>query len=103
MKVAVIYGNGGPEVLRYEQVPDPGWPNSCVVVDAEAIRSEGGDLHARASVLPPAVPTHLRLRKCRAIGEVAAGVEERAVDDRVVALNAADRAARRAVLPPSPG
>jgi hypothetical protein len=26
MKAAVIYGNGGPDVLRYEDVPDPERP-----------------------------------------------------------------------------
>ena len=27
MKAAVIYENGGPEVLCYEEVPDPGCPD----------------------------------------------------------------------------
>jgi hypothetical protein len=33
MKAAVIYGNGGPDVLRYEDVPDPECPKGCVVID----------------------------------------------------------------------
>ena len=56
MKAAVIYENGGPEVLRCEEVPEPACPDGCVVVDAEAISLEGGDLLARASVPPAAVP-----------------------------------------------
>ncbi len=43
MKAAVIYENGGPDVLRYEDVPDPVCPDGCVVVDVEAISIEGGD------------------------------------------------------------
>jgi NADPH2:quinone reductase len=49
MKAAVIHETGGPEVLRYEDLPDPECPDGCVVVDAEAISIEGGDLLARAS------------------------------------------------------
>jgi NADPH:quinone reductase-like Zn-dependent oxidoreductase len=37
MKTAVIYETGGPQVLRYEEMPDPDCPDGCVVVDAEAI------------------------------------------------------------------
>ena len=56
MKAAVIYETGGPRVLRYEEVPDPECPDGCVVVDAEAISIEGGDLLARAAGELPAVP-----------------------------------------------
>ena len=56
MKAAVIYENGDPGVLRYEDVPDPECTPGCVVVDTEAISFEGGDLLARAVVPPPAVP-----------------------------------------------
>ena len=44
MKAAVIYENGGPDVLRYEDVPDPECPDGCVLIDVEAISIEGGDL-----------------------------------------------------------
>ncbi|HMJ73999.1 MAG TPA: zinc-binding dehydrogenase [Solirubrobacterales bacterium] len=98
MKAAVIYENGAPEVLRYEEVPDPECPDGCVVVDAEAISIEGGDLLARAASPPPAVPWIVGYLSAGTVSEVAADVEERAVGDRVVALNAAgSHAARRAV------
>jgi NADPH2:quinone reductase len=98
MKAAVIYENGPPEVLRYEEVPDPGCPAGCVVVDAEAISIEGGDLLARAGGDLPAVPHVVGYLSAGTISEVAAGVEGRAVGDRVVALNAAgSHAAKRAV------
>jgi NADPH2:quinone reductase len=98
MKAAVIYENGGPEVLRYEEVPDPDCPDGCVVVDAEAISVEGGDLLARAAGDLPAAPHIAGYLSAGTVSEVAAGVEGRAVGDRVVALNAAgSHAARRAV------
>src|ERR671937_477035 len=56
MKAAVIYENGGPDVLRYEDVPDPECPDGCVLVEVEAISIEGGDLLARAGSPPPSVP-----------------------------------------------
>jgi len=98
MKAAVIYENGGPEVLRYEEVADPECPAGCVVVDAEAISIEGGDLLARVAGELPSVPHIVGYLSAGTVSEVAAGVEGRAVGDRVVALNAAgSHAARRAV------
>lgn len=98
MKAAVIYENGGPGVLRHQDVADPGCPDGCVVVDAEAISIEGGDLLARAAGQLPAVPHIVGYLSAGTVTEVAADVEDRAVGDRVVALNAAgSHAARRAV------
>jgi NADPH:quinone reductase len=98
MKAAVIYENGGPEVFRYEDVPDPACPDGCVIVDAEAISIEGGDLLARAAGELPSTPHIVGYLSAGAVSEVAAGVEGRAVGDRVVALNAAgSHAAKRAV------
>ncbi|MDX6608585.1 MAG: NADPH:quinone reductase [Solirubrobacterales bacterium] len=98
MKAAVIYENGGPDVLRYEDVPDPECPAGCVVVDAEAISVEGGDLLARAAGQLPVVPHIVGYLSAGTVSEVAADVDGRAIGDRVVALNAAgSHAARRAV------
>jgi len=98
MKAAVIYENGGPEVLRYEDVPDPECPAGCLVVDTEAISIEGGDLLARVAGQLPAVPHIVGYLSAGTVSEVAADVDGRAIGDRVVALNAAgSHAARRAV------
>ena len=98
MKAAVIHENGGPEVLRYEEVPDPECPDGCVVIDVEAISIEGGDLLARASSPPPSVQHVVGYLAAGAVVEVGAGVEDLAVGDRVVTLNmAGSHASRRAV------
>jgi NADPH:quinone reductase len=98
MKAAVIYENGGPDVLRYEDVPDPDCPEGCVLIDVEAISIEGGDLLARAGSPPPSVPHIVGYLAAGTIVEVGAGVEDRAVGDRVVTLNlSGSHAARRAV------
>ena len=59
----------GPEALRYEDVPDPECPDGCVVVDAEAISIEGGDLLARAAGELPAAP--------HVVGYLSAGTDQR--------------------------
>ncbi len=43
MKAAVYYQTGGPDVFRYEDVPDPPLGVSEVLVQVEAISIEGGD------------------------------------------------------------
>ena len=94
----MIYENGGPDVLRYEDVPDPECPDGHVVVDVEAISIEGGDLLHRAGAELPSVPHVVGYLAAGTISEVGAGVEERAVGDRVVTLNAAgSHASKRAV------
>jgi NADPH2:quinone reductase len=99
MKAAVIYENGGPEVLRYEEVPDPTCPDGFVVVDAEAISIEGGDLLARAGGELPALPHVVGYLSAGTVSAVAPGVDGRAIGDRVVALNAfGSHAERRAVF-----
>jgi NADPH2:quinone reductase len=99
MKAAVIRENGGPEVLRYEEVPDPECPDGCVIVDAEAISIEGGDLLARSGGDLVAVPHIVGYLSAGTVSEVAAGVEGRSVGDRVVALNAAGSHAAKRVVP----
>ena len=98
MKAAVIHENGPPEVLRYEDVPDPECPEGCLVIDVEAISIEGGDLLHRAGSPPPSVPHIVGYLAAGEVVEIGAGVEDRAVGDRVVTLNmAGSHAARRAV------
>jgi len=99
MKAAVIHENGGPDVLRYEDVPDPECPDGCVLIDVEAISIEGGDLLARAESPPPSVPHIVGYLAAGTVAEVGAGVEDRAVGDRVVTLFGAGSHASRRVVP----
>jgi NADPH:quinone reductase len=98
MKAAAIYENGDPEVLRYEDVPDPECPEGCVLVDVEAISIEGGDLLARAGSPPPSVPHIVGYLAAGTVSAAGAGVDKPAVGERVVTLNATgSHASRRAV------
>jgi NADPH2:quinone reductase len=99
MKAAVVYENGKPDVLRYEDVPDPECPDGCLLVDVEAISIEGGDLLARAGS-PPAKTPHIVGYLCAGtVAEVGAGVEGPAVGDKVVALSADGSHAEKRVVP----
>jgi NADPH:quinone reductase len=98
MKAAVIYENGGPDVLRYEDLPDPECPGGCVSIDVEAISIEGGDVLARVASPPPSVPHVVGYLAAGTVAQVGAGVEDRGVGDRVVTLNmAGSHASKRAV------
>jgi NADPH:quinone reductase len=99
MKAAVIHENGSPDVLLYADVPDPECYDGCVLIDVEAISIEGGDVLARAGSAPPSVPHVVGYLAAGTIVEVGAGVEDRAVGERVVTLNAAGSHASRRVVP----
>jgi NADPH:quinone reductase len=99
MKAAVIYENGTPDVLRYEDVPDPECFDGCVVLDVEAISIEGGDLLARAATPPPASPHVVGYLCAGTVVEVGAGVDGPGVGDPVVSLNAFGSHAEKRVVP----
>src|SRR5919206_4064565 len=102
MKAAVIYENGGPDILRYEDVPDPECPDGFVLVDVEAISIEGGDLLARAGGDLASVPHVVGYLSAGTVAEVGGGVETPAVGDRVVTLSGdGSHASRRAVPAPA--
>jgi NADPH:quinone reductase len=99
MKAAVIYENGAPDVLRHEEVADPECPEGCVLIDVEAISIEGGDLLARASAPPSSVPHVVGYLAAGTVVGVGPGVEDPAVGDRIVTLNAAGSHASKRTVP----
>jgi NADPH2:quinone reductase len=86
MKAAVYYENGGPEVLRYEDVPEPACPPDGVIIDVEVISLEGGDTLHRART-PILTRPHIVGYQCAGtVTRVGASVKNRAVGDRVVTI-----------------
>ncbi len=82
MKAAVYYQTGGPEVFRYEDVPDPACHPGGVIIRVEAIGIQGGDtLHRQGGVM--AGRPHI-------VGYQAAGTI-REVGERVTTLRAGQR------------
>jgi NADPH2:quinone reductase len=86
MKAAVYYRTGPPDVLQYEDVPDPHCAPDGVVVEVEAISIEGGDVGNRARGEMPKVPHVVGYQCAGTVREVGANVADRKVGDRVVAM-----------------
>ncbi len=82
MKAAVYYQTGGPEVFRYEDVPDPVMGPDEVLVRVEAVSIEGGDTLNRLGGAMAAAP-HIVGYQC------AGSVVE--VGDQVVGVTPGDR------------
>ena len=69
VKAAVFYETGGPEVFRYEDVPDPALRPGGLLVEVGAVGVQGGDLlHRQGGVL--ATQPHI-------VGYQAAGIVAR--------------------------
>jgi len=86
MKAAVYYENGGPEVLRYEDVPDPACAPNGIVIDVKAVGIEGGDVGNRARGMLASRPHIVGYNCAGIVREVGAQVKDRRVGDRVTAL-----------------
>jgi NADPH2:quinone reductase len=85
MKAAVYYKTGPPDVLQYEDVPDPTCGPDDVVVEVEAISIEGGDTLNRLGGMMTATPHIVGYQCAGTIREVGDAVTDREVGQRVVA------------------
>lgn len=99
MKAAVYYRNGAPDVLQYEDVPDPVCGPGMVVIQIEAISIEGGDTLNRLGGALTAEPHIVGYQSAGTIIEVGDGVVDRAVGDRVVATFMNGSHAERIAVP----
>jgi NADPH2:quinone reductase len=99
VKAAVFHRTGAPDVLRYEDVPDPVCSPDGVVIEVEAISIEGGDLGHRARGEIAAFPHVVGYQCAGTIREVGAAVRDRASGQRVVAVMLHGSHAERVVVP----
>src|SRR3954447_10344273 len=99
MKAAVYYETGGPEVFRYEDVPDPEVYPGGVLVEVEAISIEGGDTLNRAGGELATVPHIVGYQCAGVIVDVGEGVTDRYVGQRVVATMLWGSHAERVAVP----
>ncbi|HEY1828955.1 MAG TPA: zinc-binding alcohol dehydrogenase family protein [Acidimicrobiales bacterium] len=86
MKAAVYYETGAPEVLRYEDVPDPVPGPGDVLVQVEAISIEGGDTLNRLGGDLGRMPHIVGYQCAGTILEVGVQVKGFAPGDRVVTV-----------------
>ena len=88
MKAAVYYENGGPDVFKYEEVPDPPLSPRGVRIDVKAIAIEGGDVLNRAGGALTSRPHIVGYNCAGIVRDVGAEVTDRKPGDRVTALMA---------------
>jgi NADPH2:quinone reductase len=84
MKAAVYYETGPPDVLRYEDVPDPTLAPGGVLVQVAAISIEGGDTLNRLGGDMPGTPHIVGYQCAGTIVAVGEGVTDRVEGQRVV-------------------
>ncbi len=86
MKAAVYYETGGPDVFRYEDVPDPAVGQSQLLVKVQAISIEGGDTLNRLQGDMSRVPHIVGYQCAGTVAAIGEGVTGFSVGDRVVAV-----------------
>lgn len=100
MKAAVYYENGPPDVLRYEDVPDPQLFDDGVLVANKVISIEGGDTLNRLRGDLAARPHIVGYQSAGVVEAVGANVRGFAPGDEVVCINFnGSHAEKRVVLP----
>ena len=87
MKAAVYYETGEPSVLKYEEVPDPECHPKGILVRAEAVSIEGGDVLSRAGGVMASTPHIVGYQAAGTIIEVGEAVTDRTVGQRVVTVS----------------
>ena len=85
MKAAVFYETGGPDVFRYEDVPDPVVRPGGLLVQVQAVGIQGGDLLHRQGGVLATTPHVVGYQAAGIVLEVGDGVTDVAVGDTVVA------------------
>jgi len=86
MKAAVYYETGGPDVFRYEDVPDPVCGPGEVMIRVEAVSIEGGDTLNRLGGDLARVPHIVGYQCAGIVVAVGDGVDDLAPGDRVVTV-----------------
>jgi len=98
MKAAVYYSNGGPDVFRYEDVPDPECHPHGIVIDVKAVSIEGGDVLNRAGGALTGRPHVVGYQAGGVVSAVGAEVKDFKIGQHAVTVGAnGSHAAKRSV------
>jgi len=99
MKAAVYYETGPPDVLRYEDVPDPVPGPGDILVDVEAVSIEGGDTLNRLGGDLARSPHVVGYQCAGTVVERGADVRGFAVGERAVTVGLDGSHAERRAVP----
>jgi NADPH2:quinone reductase len=84
MKAAVYYENGPPNVLKYEDVPDPACAPNGIVIKVEAVSIEGGDTLNRQGGALMTKPHIVGYQAAGEVVQVGAEVKDFKLGDKAV-------------------
>ncbi len=99
MKAIRIHENGGPEVLRYEEIPTPAPGPGEALVKVEAIGVNFIDIYFRQGLYKAALPITLGQEAAGVVESVGAGATEVKPGDRVAYAGTLGTYAQYAVAP----
>ena len=85
MKAACFYEIGGPDVFKYEDVPDPEVRPGGLLIEVAAIGIQGGDLLHRQGGVLATTPHVVGYQAAGVVREIGEGVTDFEVGDPVVA------------------
>ena len=83
MKAIQITEYGGPEVMKYSEVPDPVAGQGEALVKIEAVGVNFTDIYSRAGVNPPGLPWIVGVEGAGVVTAVGSGVDSIRVGDNV--------------------
>ncbi len=99
MKAVQITETGGPEVLKYIDVPDPTPGPGQALIDIQAIGVNFTDVYSRKGMNPPPLPSILGGEASGVVTQVGEGVTEVAVGDLVAYSGVPSSYAEKVVAP----
>ncbi|MHB8567917.1 MAG: quinone oxidoreductase family protein [Nitrososphaerales archaeon] len=99
MKAVRIHEYGGPEVLRYEDVPIPEIGRKDALVKLRASGVNFVDIYGRMGLAPSNLPATLGVEGAGVVTKVGEEVEDIAVGDRVAYVNVQGSYAENAAVP----
>ena len=99
MKAIRIHETGGPEVLRFEELPDPTPKRGEAVVAVEAVGVNFIEVYHRTGLYKTALPLTLGQEGAGRVVAVGEGVSSPKPGDRVAWFGAFGAYATRAVVP----
>jgi len=99
MKAIRVHQPGGPDVLRYEDIPTPSAGPGQVLVHIEAAGLNFIDVYERTGLYPVELPRTLGMEAAGTVTEVGPDVTDLAAGDRVAYTGVAGAYAEYAVVP----
>jgi NADPH2:quinone reductase len=99
MKAVQITEYGGPEVMKYTELPDPTPGNGEALVEIQAVGVNFTDTYSRSGVNPPRLPWIVGVEGAGVVRKVGAGVTNVKEGDLVAYCSVPGTYAERAIAP----